>query len=1064
MAISEKKLRTLCCTVSSYQRGLDYARKNRVKILAVDGGRVRAMVEGSHDYYAVTFDYSEDARDLEDYTCDCPAYERYPGICKHIAAAVMYFQQQDGINSMLGRQTKTDRAASELLSRYKQRVLERIPALSAGGGKATLEATLEIDHLARVSLRVGSSRMYVVQNIESFVEHMRRHDTVALSKRFTLHHIVNSFTDESRPLLEFVMRYYKISLIAGSGYGYYSSFSQKRRMNLPAFIMDKFLEIYIGKKLMVYDGSATEQYAVTHANPPVAITVSADLKGGCILSCDSQFTCVQGGDILYMLDTREKIIYCCDAAYSAACASLFLSLEEGGGQLRFAKKDIPVMCSTVLNEVKPFLRLEADMDLQAYTPELKSLVYLDAPFTDSVTAKLVFEYGERRHSAFLPKQISMSYDIPGECRAENVVREYFSLPPDAAGILHIDGDSDEVYRLISEGLERISEVAEIYATPAFERFKVRPRSDVSVGVRLSAGLLEVDFDLGSLDIAELSEILASCRLAKKYHRLRDGSFLNLDDSAMTELAELAFGLDLSDQQIAQGHVSLPQSRSFYLDNCLKTNERIHYDRDGGFKRIIRSVRNVEDSDFPLPPALRPIMRNYQKTGYRWLRTIDSYHFGGILADDMGLGKTLQTLALLQSQQTPGDNPPLSLVVCPSSLVLNWESEAQRFTPDLRCASVCGTAAQRAQIIENCAGYDLLITSYDSLKRDVQLYADKKFRFVVLDEAQYIKNHSTQNAKAVKLLNAQTRFAMTGTPVENSLAELWSIFDFLMPGYLFSYRKFKQKLEEPIVKRGDDAASGCLRRLTKPFILRRLKKDVLAELPEKTETVLKADFGQEQRKLYNANLAQAKKELAAQMDVAPIAMLAALTRLRQLCCDPALVYEDYSDQSVKLDLCMDLVQNCVASGHRMLIFSQFTSMLKIIGSRLSDMGIDYYVLQGSTKSSDRLALVNAFNTGSTPVFLISLKAGGTGLNLTGADVVVHYDPWWNMSAQNQATDRAYRIGQKKSVQVYKLIVSETIEEKILKMQQSKAELADAIVTQDAGALVSMSREEILSLFE
>jgi SNF2 family DNA or RNA helicase len=385
------------------------------------------------------------------------------------------------------------------------------------------------------------------------------------------------------------------------------------------------------------------------------------------------------------------------------------------------------------------------------------------------------------------------------------------------------------------------------------------------------------------------------------------------------------------------------------------------------------------------------------------------------------------------------------------------------------AAVAGNAAERLGQLKAWSQYDLLVTSYDLLRRDIEHYKDLDFNYVVLDEAQYIKNQNTQNAKAVKLLHGRTRLALTGTPIENSLAELWSIFDFLMPGYLYNYHKFCNKFEKPIAKDQNSRITERLRSLVRPFILRRLKNDVLKELPQKIESVQVASFDAEQSKLYLATFAQVKKDLSAGLADAGagqsrIMVLAALTRMRQICCDPSLVFDGYKGGSAKLELCLELVQNCMESGHRMLLFSQFTSMLDILERELDKCKVKYYRLDGSTPKAERLKLVNAFNEGETPVFLISLKAGGTGLNLTGADVVIHYDPWWNLSAQNQATDRTHRIGQTNAVQVFKLIAKDTIEERIIELQQKKAQLADSVIQEGGNNIDAITGEELLALLD
>ena len=413
----------------------------------------------------------------------------------------------------------------------------------------------------------------------------------------------------------------------------------------------------------------------------------------------------------------------------------------------------------------------------------------------------------------------------------------------------------------------------------------------------------------------------------------------------------------------------------------------------------------------------------------------------------------------------------SLVVSPSSLTLNWQSEAKKFAKELKTLVIRGSLTERKRQIEQIQDYDLVITSYDLLKRDIELYEQKnyQFRYIIADEAQYLKNSNTQNAKSIKKIKADTRYALTGTPIENSLSELWSIFDFIMPGYLFSYRSFKNTYETPIVKEEDKEAMEKLKMLIEPFILRRTKKQVLTELPEKTITVLNNEMGEEQKNIYLNYLARAKQELAEEIEVngyerSHIQILAALTRLRQICCHPSLFIEDYQEGSSKLEQCMEIIQEASNSGHKILLFSGYTSMFEIMEKELKDKEIKYFKLTGSTKVEERIKLVEEFNQNSEiKVFLISLKAGGTGLNLTGADMVIHYDPWWNLSTENQATDRAYRIGQKNNVQVYKLITKNSIEEKIYELQQKKAELVDQMLSTKTSFINKLSKDEIMDLF-
>lgn len=547
--------------------------------------------------------------------------------------------------------------------------------------------------------------------------------------------------------------------------------------------------------------------------------------------------------------------------------------------------------------------------------------------------------------------------------------------------------------------------------------------------------------------------------------MKDGSFLNLDNEYFNTIQRLVEDLNVTEEALEEGHIEAPKYRSLYLDSLVKNNAWIQADKSQNFKEMIRSVNESDESDFEPSETLKPILRSYQLTGFKWLKSLSEYSLGGILADDMGLGKTIQIISLLSSDN--GSKP--SIVVCPTSLVYNWKSETEKFSPDISTLIISGTSLERCGLIESINDYDLILTSYDLIKRDIEYYKGIEFKYCILDEAQYIKNSSTQNAKAVKLLKSEVRFALTGTPVENSLADLWSIFDFIMPGYLLSYKNFKEKYEFPIVKDEDKDMLQRLNKQIQPFILRRLKKDVLKELPDKIETIAYAQMEATQRKLYAAELMKLNREFKNEIkengyERSQIKILSMLTKLRQICCDPSLCYDDYDGGSAKLDLCMEIVKNSIENNHKVLIFSQFTSMLKIIENQLELNGIKYFVLTGATKSMERLDLANKFNLDKTPVFLISLKAGGTGLNLTGADVVIHFDPWWNISAQNQATDRTHRIGQNNKVQVFKLISRNTIEEKIEKLQQNKKELADSVIRKGEILINSLSNDEIDQLFQ
>lgn len=611
----------------------------------------------------------------------------------------------------------------------------------------------------------------------------------------------------------------------------------------------------------------------------------------------------------------------------------------------------------------------------------------------------------------------------------------------------------------------------IYASDAFQNMKVHNSPSVAVGISLKSGLLELTLQSEEVSMEELSYLLGKYNRKKKFIRLKNGDFINLNkDNGLESLADLKEDLMFSDKKIKSGKIDLPMYRAMYLDSSLKDSESLNVEKNKEFKAVVRNMKTIEDSDYEIPGSLKKVMREYQKNGFRWLKTLREYGFGGILADDMGLGKTLQVISLLLSEQQDfkgkGEEQKPSLIVCPASLVYNWKKEMKRFAPSLVPVLVTGAAQERKEQIGGIQPGDVVVTSYDSLKRDVDLYEKHIFAIEVIDEAQYIKNPVTQAANSVKEIHASFKLALTGTPIENRLSELWSIFDYLMPGFLYSYNRFRNDMEIPIVSAGDENKMQRLRRMIRPFVLRRLKTDVLKDLPEKIEENVFSRLEGEQSALYHAHVQKMKIMLEKQDDAdfakGKIEILAELTRLRQICCDPALVFEGYGGESAKMETCMELVAGAVASGHKILLFSQFTSMLDHIREQFEKSGISYYMLTGSVSKEKRMRMVEDFNKDDTQVFCISLKAGGTGLNLTAADIVIHYDPWWNVAVQNQATDRAYRIGQKNVVTVYKLVTEGTIEEKIIEMQEKKKQLADNVLGGAGMESGSFSREELLEL--
>ena len=555
--------------------------------------------------------------------------------------------------------------------------------------------------------------------------------------------------------------------------------------------------------------------------------------------------------------------------------------------------------------------------------------------------------------------------------------------------------------------------------------------------------------------------------------MKNGAFITFNEEQKQVMSAISDVMKNYADKKNQDIIKMPLFRALYLDELLAEKESVELKKNREYRKLIGKMRSYENGDYEVPQSLELVLREYQRDGFYWIKTLKENGFGGILADDMGLGKTLQILTFLLSEKEQGKvgDELRTLIVAPASLVYNWKKEVERFTPQLSVCVMAGTAHERKELIKNqTSNADVWITSYDLLKRDIELYQDIVFANEIIDEAQYIKNQTTHAAKSVRLVNSSFRMALTGTPMENRLSELWSIFDYLMPGFLYSYTRFRSEIETPIVSDKDEDAMTRLRAMIHPFILRRLKKDVLKELPEKQEEIVTVALSGEQKKLYQAHSQRLKMFLEDQNDEDfaqnKLQILAELTKLRQLCCGPELLLEYYKGENAKLETCIELITQAIAGGHKILLFSQFTSMLDLIGDELKKAKIDYYRIDGSVKKEARMEMVEQFQNpqNQVSVFCISLKAGGTGLNLTAADIVIHYDPWWNKAAQNQATDRAHRIGQKHAINVYQLIAEETIEQKICELQQVKEDLAEEVLSGEGISSTQFNKDEIMNLLE
>ncbi|HHX36838.1 MAG TPA: DEAD/DEAH box helicase [Clostridiaceae bacterium] len=746
---------------------------------------------------------------------------------------------------------------------------------------------------------------------------------------------------------------------------------------------------------------------------------------------------------------------------------------------------------------KGIFRLAPELQNKLDAPDLTTVLWLDQ-VSGTITAKIEFHYGDtiiNPHPDLKPPQPSypvaeetwLVRDLPSEKQVLKSLSDsgFRDVPPLKLkrsknlknqlekGLYFLFGDR-QIFVFLKHVLPAISENITVYYSDHFKQIRVRPVPSLKGHLHLTdrSDLLSIELQADDLDSEAIQEILQAYREKRHFTRLKNGTFIDLNTTSdmiaswnrMEKINQL--GGKWKNGTFVTAAYRVPAVFDLLADDkqAGKTN---FFTMDTATQQLMENVKEPAKLDFTVPTTVDAILRPYQMTGFKWLCSLSHYGFGGILADEMGLGKTLQSLAFLSYYIQ--ENPITSLVIAPTSLIYNWQSEAARFTPDLNAMVVDGTKEHRLKLYDNMAAYDLIIMSYAVARQDINELTQMKFGVCILDEAQAIKNPLTQTARAVKSIPARRRFALTGTPIENTLSELWSIFDFLMPGYLFRHRDFQTQFEQPILRDNNKQAMHSLKRLISPFIMRRLKKDVLKELPDKIETQLLCKMTPEQFDLYRAYLAQARQSFSEFVNEGEpnrhqVEILSLLTRLRQICCHPAMFLENYTGSSGKLDALNDLLENLFADNHRVLLFSQFTTMLNIIRDEQTEKGNDPFYIDGSVASQERMDQVDRFNRGEGKLFLISLRAGGTGLNLTGADVVIHFDPWWNPAVEQQATDRAHRIGQQNVVQIFRLIARDSIEEKILKLKARKSDLIHSVIQANQNPLVHLSKEELFSLFE
>ena len=989
-------------------------------------------LEVSSFYYYETYDILIEVinNEIKNIKCNCQEY-KYNHKCSHIAAIITHFYDalfpifQDPNN----------------LSKF---FLDRFVSKNEVVIKKEINVELKFekgDYYFRDFLvpkvYIGESRLYNLNNkIRAFSDvYEEGEGEVNFGKNFTYNPKIHFFSEENTKIIKALL-----DITKGVNSKYYSGeeikeFLSKIKDN--TFVLNNYQikgitnDFPLKSKLKKKDNNYVLDFALD------------DLY--CPISKDYEYVLSHGK--LYHLNKKERDL-------------LETIIDNDLRELTISPDNIEAFTKGVMQVIKREMDVDSNVDI-VITSDIKVELYFDLR-KDYITVDVKFIYDNEVVSYFTNNSLVLR-DMELESNVINDILKYGFIIKDNKIIL---SELEKEVDFIENGLEDLASKYVVYTTEKFKKINIRKKTNITSMFSIGTdNILKFDFSLGDINSNELVNVFKSIKNKKKYYQLKNGDILNLEDESLKQLEELSEELELTDEEIIKGKGSILKYRAIYLDSLKNTKYNI-IDTDNLFDNLINRFYEFKDSELTIPDLSQ--LRDYQITGVKWLYNLDKTGFGGILADEMGLGKTIQVIYYIK-QMLLENSAYKFLIVVPTSLAYNWEHEFNEFAPEIKKVICVGNKEKRIKMFTE--DYNVLITTYGLIREDEEYYQNLFFHSIIIDEAQNIKNNMAGITKCVKSIKGDVKFALTGTPLENSVLELWSIFDFVMPGYLTSLTKFQNKYR---IKDFDEDSEILLKGLShqiNPFILRRRKKDVILELPDKLVNDIYIDLSLEQKKIYAAELTRVKEEMEKIMaeegiSKARFLILQLLTKLRQICIDPSIIYDNYDGGSNKIDTLINILKEYISNDHKILVFSSFKTALDIVKKRLEAENIIYYTIDGSVPSKKRIEMVDDFNEKpETKVFLIMLKSGGTGLNLTAADVVIHLDLWWNPQAENQATDRAHRIGQKNNVEVIHLISKGTIEEKILELQNKKRVLSDKLIDgeiRDKNILSSLTEEDIKNL--
>ncbi|BBI32510.1 DEAD/DEAH box helicase [Cohnella abietis] len=1082
--INKQSIQELCGP-AAYMRGDAYFRSGQVQAIKreADGAGYRAIVKGSsRNRYEVEVAINEDGEIGA--SCECADYSPL-SFCKHIAAVLLSLAdavaeeppaQEEVISE---KDTHLTKQVIFLFDRALSRQAE--DSLNASDDDFLDTQSLEVEFSCKivksfsskpmfaVSMKIGLSRLYIVQRIKDFLKHVDAGTAMVFAKHFSYDPMEHAFKEFDNRFIKLMVEAMHAEEIYKDLFHSFSSYShrEERILMIPPAIWEEMLPLLEHVNISFEDKHVgTHRMELMEGTLPISVQLNKAGGEGYQLEIEGLNHSIFMDN--YGVAIVNGLLFKSDPEQLKRISELKKMFHyEKNTRLLIAPNQIEEFIDRVVRGLKQFVHVEISPQIadRIVNPPLNARLHLD--FEDErLLARLEYVYDDMIITP-LPQKAMMNAredvilmrDLDRENRIMTLIeRSYFKFN---GKDVYLDQE-DDIYDFLYSILPQLGDDVEVYATSSVKNvmrtvdYQPKARLDVDVGTNW----LEVSFDMEGMDEQEIQNLLRNLVEKKKYYRMPTGEFLSLEQERFREINRLFEELDLRKPEMNGNRIRMPAARGFQLMDQFSKSSGVQLGKT--LRKLWDNLRNPDNLDFEMPTGLDPILRDYQKYGFQWLKTLSYYRLGGILADDMGLGKTIQSIAYIVSETAKpleeGSVASPVLIVSPASLIYNWERECKRFAPELRTVVAAGDRQERSELMSDMKDVDVWITSYPLLRRDIEWYEKQNFSTLFLDEAQAIKNHASLTSHAVRRLQAGQRFALTGTPIENSIDELWSIFDAIFPGLFSGKKSFSDLPREKVA------------RIVRPFILRRLKSEVLTELPDKIESVQPSELSTEQKQLYLAYLEKLQNDIV--QDLATeggfqrnrMKILAGLTRLRQLCCHPALFVSGYEGTSGKLEQLLEIIEECQGSNKRMLIFSQFTSMLDIIRKELNGRDLPYFYLDGSTPSVQRLEMCDEFNGGARDIFLISLKAGGTGLNLTGADTVVLFDLWWNPAVEQQAADRAHRIGQKKVVQVIKLVAQGTIEEKMLELQQRKKDLIDEVIQPGEAALSTLTEDDIRELLE